>query len=113
MLTLPHSQTLESGEHVTRVARSRPPAVSLEKVVADFSILPHYVVNLVQNPDIEVGVRRGVTAAESAAGGVPGALSCRVLKLCRAPYHRSVGEPVGEAEKPRQERVRPLPASMG
>ena len=43
--------------------------------------------------------------SELAADGIPVTVSCRVLKLARAPYYRWVREPVGPAERLRQQRI--------
>lgn len=45
---------------------------------------------------------------ELATDGVPVVVSCRVLKLARAPYYRWVREPVGPAERLRQQRIAAL-----
>ena len=49
--------------------------------------------------------------SELAAGGIPVTVSCRVLKLARAPYYRWVAEPVGPAERLRRQRVAALDAA--
>ena len=46
--------------------------------------------------------------SELAVDGIPVAVSCRVLKLARAPYYRWLREPVGPAGRLRQQRVRAL-----
>ena len=45
--------------------------------------------------------------------GIPVAVSCRVLKLTRAPYYRWLREPVGASEKLRRERVAALQEAHG
>lgn len=49
--------------------------------------------------------------SELAADGVPVAVSCRVLKLARAPYYRWVRNPEGPAEQLRKQRVAALAAA--
>lgn len=49
--------------------------------------------------------------SELAACGIPVAVSCRVLKLARAPYCRWVRTPEGLAEQLRQQRVAALTAA--
>ena len=46
--------------------------------------------------------------SELAVDGIPVTVSCRVLKLARAPYYRWVREPVGPAERLRQQRITAL-----
>ena len=53
-----------------------------------------------------------VLVSELAADGIPVAVSCRVLKLARAPYYRWVREPVGPTEELRQQRVAALRAAQ-
>lgn len=43
-----------------------------------------------------------------ASEGIPVALTCRVLKLCRAQYYRLLAEPLTEADKLRERRVAAL-----
>lgn len=46
--------------------------------------------------------------SEPAVEGMPVSVSCRVLKLARAPYYRCVKEPFEKAERLRQQRVAAL-----
>ena len=51
--------------------------------------------------------------SELAGDGIPVAVSCRVLKLARAPYYRWLREPVRSAEKLRQQRITALREAHG
>ena len=57
---------------------------------------------------VDPGKRLYPLVSELAGDGIPVAVSCRVLKLARAPYYRWLREPVGASEKLRQQRVRAL-----
>jgi len=46
--------------------------------------------------------------SELAGDGIPVAVSCRVLKLARAPYYRWLRDPVGPAQELRLERIAAL-----
>lgn len=51
--------------------------------------------------------------SELAVDGVPVVVSCRVLKLARAPYYRWVREPVGPSERLRRQRIAALADAHG
>ena len=51
--------------------------------------------------------------SELASDGIPVAVSCRVLKLARAPYYRWLRTPVGPSEKLRIERIAALRDAHG
>ncbi|GAB49193.1 IS3 family transposase [Mobilicoccus pelagius] len=56
----------EFREDVVRVARSREPGVTLDRIAKDFGIHEVTLSNWMRQADIEDGNRPGVTATESA-----------------------------------------------